>query len=580
MFQAQPASAATSGQGLAANPWIMEELGSTIATNTARQSITAIDSGFIDGSAKVALPKIASSGQVVSGTGLAGRGKMLLTGVGAVVGLGAFPAIKGLFGSGGSTAALPSIAGTPSGMPAGAPQTQGNLTVNAGCVAEGITAYISGPVTGISSSNGANNCSLMSFVATPAATPLWGSGWFTSGAVWFSCSDMGTANPRNFNAPTASSGIKVIALYATAGCGGPAVAYATRGSAVAYGGSTSTDTNPDRWITTTIQCKFPDGTITTRTGNGATFKRATGSTGVQEVNGADDLECPDGSMLIEGKAEVVTAGSPTKVQLGSTYTSSPALTAGLLGEYSDCLSTVCSLHVVRLVPELSCDSRAPAAGHPCRDWATSSDLATNWQCRYGTHVLAMSACSSLANAYKASPVIAPNTGTGAAPAPVGTDIGEDPTTSQTPGLAESGCVPSGLGLLNPFWVFKGVGCAIKWAFVPSATSMQTAVNSTKNAWLASPPGAFLSGFGSMIGAFGSLGSGAAGCDGPALSIPPLQLTNWHPISACAAPMSTVAGIVKLLLTVMVYVGAAVVAARLLAASFGLQLPAFNGKGDD
>jgi hypothetical protein len=337
----------------------------------------------------------------------------------------------------------------------------------------------------------------------------------------------------------------------------------------------TTDNNPDRWVTATIKCEFPDGTVVTRTGNGATFKRSTTATGQSEAPPSPELECPDGSLLVEAGADIITQGSTTKVPLIQPWTIDPAKKADLLGPYADCLTTVCLLHVVRLVPELDCNSKAPAEGHPCQDWSKSSDLATNWQCKYGTHTVSMQKCTSLQNAYSASPTLVPNTGTSAPPAPVGTDPMQDPTPEQTPGLSASGCVPSGWNVLNPFAYAKAVGCVLKWAFVPPAGSFEANVSQVSGSWNASAPGAYLGGFGTMVGSFGTLGNGASGCLGPALTIEPLSLQEIHPISACEPPMSQVAMVVRLSLTLLVYVGAAIIAARVLAASFGLMLPAFG-----
>ncbi len=444
------------------------------------------------------------------GVSAKGKAGLVLDVAGAalsVIGVGSIPGLGGLFG--GSNENLPVVVsgvtdatsptGTPTqgdqalctttNYPAGTPSVYSWWSATRTAAVNGSRFYNGGLQSACTPSGGGQLGGSWGFQLTLApGQTLYYRNYFPTGSYY----EMG--NPRNPPAvnPSACSvfasssgsqldyiqtGINRVAraFYiastaggVAAGCSGEISAYWSR-SPVPFGGGSVTDQNPNRWIEVTAHCKFPDGTIVTRTGQSATFKRASNATGSYESPATPEVFCPDGSLLIDASGDVVTEGSTTRVPAMAPYTVNPDKAAKMLGDYSDCLSTLCVLHVVRLVPELDCASRKPAAGHPCQDWSKASDLSTNWQCRYGTHVFDMSLCSSLKNAYGATGTITPNEGTTPVTAPTGTDPMEDPTPEQTPGYASSGCVPSGWNVVNPFAYGKAITCALKWAFVPSGS---------------------------------------------------------------------------------------------------------------
>jgi hypothetical protein len=255
------------------------------------------------------------------------------------------------------------------------------------------------------------------------------------------------------------------------------------------------------------------------------------------------------------------------------YTVNPTVSAKLLDStssgYSTCLTTRCWLHVQRVTsPTLDCNSIAPGDGHPCRAWSTDPNLNTKYECRYGTYVLPMNACASLTNAYTASPTITPNTGTGAGTV-TAPDPDADPSAGMTPGL-DNGCVPSGLGILNPFWLLKGVGCAIKWAFVPPSGSFETAVGTMRSGWSDNGLTEWGGAVGGVGGSLGELGSGTSGCAGPHFEIPlGGNSYDFDPLDACAQPMQGVAVVIKLLATVGLIVAGVKLCARPLLSAFGM-----------
>jgi hypothetical protein len=170
-----------------------------------------------------------------------------------------------------------------------------------------------------------------------------------------------------------------------------------------------------------------------------------------------------------------------------------------------------------------------------------------------------------------SPGVSPGAGGGGGsggPAP-------DPVVGQT-----GDCYPSGWAAFNPVeWVLKPVECALRWAFVPDPVALEYDVLALRQTrifqsaqqaqWTITDP----------LYSLGNIGQGASGCEGPALTITPLHLVAWHPLNACDPPMSTVAHVVNILLTLTVYVGGAVVAGRAILNALGYSLPFGGGESD-
>ena len=55
--------------------------------------------------------------------------------------------------------------------------------------------------------------------------------------------------------------------------------------------------------------------------------------------------------------------------------------------------------------------------------------------------------------------------------------------------------------------------------------------------------------------------------------------SLHPFSACSSPQSVVASVVRIGLTVLVWIGAAVVCLRLIGSSMGLNLNGIGGRDE-
>jgi len=253
--------------------------------------------------------------------------------------------------------------------------------------------------------------------------------------------------------------------------------------------------------------------------------------------------------------------------------------------YPECVGG-CQLSV--LVDGVACTVGAAT----CYNWqAINSDRLS---CKWGPYSVSMGNCTDLAYAYRTGrtvpdtttgtwvaanpqgqpdPVHAPNVteqpnpGTGTNPDP-GTGTGPQPQPN--PG---DNCWGEAVSW-NPLdWVLVPVKCALAWAFVPEAGTFDRAMTGA----LQQGPGPWIGAFADLIGATGSDATG--NCRGPGWTVdtPWTSATTLYVFDACDAPQSVVAGVVKVGLTVLVWIGAGVVCVRLIGSAFGLDL---NGVGGE
>ena len=637
---APPASAYSSGPGLGVPAPVMDAAAASFntafiaGTGVARAGASALLEADLR---SVATGVVATGGgallDVAAGIGTT------VAGVGAAIGLGHLPGLHGIFGSG-TSVALPSyVAATADGQ-AGAPgagNLVGSGTCAAptmyptgsapagytmwsatqGAASGGFRILWTTGTSGCAQVGGSSNTGSYGFTLTlPAGQRLVSRRYYPSTSYYeFSAvhapatgipaciADASTNGAQTqFLQPGFSSVGQQYWMEPTGGtpaCTGTPVAYWSR-SATPYG-STYTDTNPLRWIESKGTCYDATGAPTPVTVSSSTFARATGATGTQTTPDAPEITCPAGQFLGSASAEIVTSGPggqavASRVPVMAPCTMPADVKNLLTGPASGCLTTACQLHVQRVSPALDCSSVALTDSHPCYDWAHAADYPANWTCMYGPATVPLASCSSLQTFYRATPVMTPNTGAGVVALPAttpttgfpATGTNTDPTTGtdstdtthgvnpDTGDAAGASCM-GGAWSWNPVnWVYIPVKCALKWAFVPPAGSMETQFTGLRTTWSASPPGAYLAGFGSMIGAFGSIGSGAGGCMGPAVTLSALDMDTVHPLAACDDPMHQIAVVVRIGLLIVVYAGAAVLAARMLAASLGLDLPRFGG----
>lgn len=136
--------------------------------------------------------------------------------------------------------------------------------------------------------------------------------------------------------------------------------------------------------------------------------------------------------------------------------------------------------------------------------------------------------------------------------------------------------------------FKGLATAIADAitgalrglFVPRAGFFEGQVDDVKDAWADTPPGEVVGTYAGLPDKF--VPPGGSSCQGPALDLDlPMTSTDtvWRPFSACAGWSSTLARIARTSLQVGAYLGAFMLALRVLASSLGLAIPMGGGKDD-
>lgn len=186
--------------------------------------------------------------------------------------------------------------------------------------------------------------------------------------------------------------------------------------------------------------------------------------------------------------------------------------------YPECASSSCHLQVWA-------GSQNCATAGTCADWFADPNKDQDYQCHYGTHVVALSECNTMSTFYDpqkqaagqayadpatGQPVMKPDPTTGVETPVQTSQKGDESNTDPLPNPDDgpTSCWPSGWGIINPVtWVQAG-GCVLRQAFVarPSvvkadmdridkgpSTKMPAQIIATVNAWHINTPGSDCSG---------------------------------------------------------------------------------------
>ena len=155
----------------------------------------------------------------------------------------------------------------------------------------------------------------------------------------------------------------------------------------------------------------------------------------------------------------------------------------------------------------------------------------------------------------------------------------DPGTD--PGPSESFCGFSFGDLLSGLIVFKAVGCAMDWAFVPSDGFMETQVQTVTSSWNTSSVGTFTNAAVAVPLGLASIGSVDGGCAGPTFTVPLVDPpVTVQPLNACDEPMATVAMWVRIVSTVVIVIMGVLFVAYPILRAFGMpQLRQGGSDGD-
>jgi hypothetical protein len=320
---------------------------------------------------------------------------------------------------------------------------------------------------------------------------------------------------------------------------------------------------PDHKLRAEKVCAVPGGgTPTTVTAYSATFKEAD-----PELPGIPNPMCPAGSRptsyTVHEGDETGAGTNPILTWTGPDYDT--------LVEFSDCLpggsAAPCAVRLLKTSPTglLDC-SRTDV---DCSAFDPETSTTAQYQCRWGTHVVGLDQCTAVRVDVATDPEAPPGGGTD-------TDIinPEDRVDlGPNPQAPNTSCLGGGWGW-NPIeWVLKPIKCALTWAFVPNADVLSDLLTDLQTAFDDSALGSMVDPIDAVSDAWGTVaGTQGGSCAGPSVDLP---LPGWdgelQPLNACAAPMSTMATVVRSALAVGLILGAAFVVARIVARSFGLDL---------
>lgn len=342
--------------------------------------------------------------------------------------------------------------------------------------------------------------------------------------------------------------------------------YATIWSAKGPAQTGKTDTQSGT-MERTLECTDPAGVVQTLTNN----------TVVMLGNGAlslAPLKCPPGTLpLRTGTTWKPETGVPIEIIPKPVVIPKPITE---MQKYPDCWDGKC---VVTL--EKADGTSCGRTGEQCPDWSRDPKRSQNYVCKFGGYLVNLNMCSM----YRAPEYgVLPNTGTDGEyldpSAPVPGNIGKLPTLpngtpAPTAPVQEpmKNCRPeSFLQLLNPFWVFQAVQCAITETFVPRQEKVAAYNARIQMRFDATSIGQAARVAGTLM-TFPTIGSG---CTGPPLRI---NMPTWginetyYPFNACAEPMAGVAAALKNIGGFLVTAGGALAILR-----YGARIINYNGLG--
>jgi len=166
----------------------------------------------------------------------------------------------------------------------------------------------------------------------------------------------------------------------------------------------------------------------------------------------------------------------------------------------------------------------------CADWFTDPNKESTYTCRYGTKAVELARCNVYRPTFKpdrtGDTYGDPQTGeTLPAPTP-------NPPLSGQPSQEDSTneCFPTGWGALNPVaWVVQPVGCALRAAFVPRQSVVDSTLGSIPGKFEKTTPGKYIA----VVG--GLEFSGVSGCRGMGVNmawVPYAGLGTFYFMPAC------------------------------------------------
>lgn len=202
------------------------------------------------------------------------------------------------------------------------------------------------------------------------------------------------------------------------------------------------------------------------------------------------IECPALSAGdVPAHQSIYEDGGPSPILWGDSDTTPEYKSFGT--DYAECGTGLCQLTLTKSGSTTTCFQTPD----DCKDWFTDPNKASDYSCKYGTHVVDLSECNLYRPTFDPAQVLKgqqyadPETGNmpGGQTGPKGGTLA--PHTPVDDPDQERDCFPTGWSALNPVeWVLKPVTCAIQWAFVPSPEHIADVETQVKTEYDDSPPG--------------------------------------------------------------------------------------------
>lgn len=322
--------------------------------------------------------------------------------------------------------------------------------------------------------------------------------------------------------------------------GGTLVGYKIDGAGGVPVTPTMTSTNPTR----TLKCVILTTIATTLTKSTAPYTEADGVLPV--------AECPDLPAGVD--AARVTVYESYNGEDHELYSEEVTPEYQAQQELApECSNGTCMLDLRK--NGISCFS----ASALCTDWFSADDRDSIMTCHYGTHAVSLEECFVYAPSFNpgTTAIGDPTTGDPLG-VPSGAPVGVDGDTFGQPikdPTAERQCYPTGWAVLNPVeWVTKPVQCALEWAFVPRPAVIQEQLTGISTAWNERVTGKVAQ----VLAPLNAIPV-ISGCSGVPVDIsiewPVHWEVHWNFGAACEAPVSVLAGVVRLVFAGGIIVGA-------------------------
>lgn len=307
-------------------------------------------------------------------------------------------------------------------------------------------------------------------------------------------------------------------------------------------------------VTSTLICESIGGPRTV-TATGPSLQLSNGAHIV-----APDVACSPGEVATRSTIDW-TGDTSGQVKELVPAVDAPDWVVAMPAEYPDCMGEEACPLVLRRVdvePDLDC-TVVPTS---CVRWEFDLNRDSKYECWWGPYQVALRQCAVFRET--PSPTYPPSLDALPPPETIG-----QPAPDET-----SDCWPSGWGVLNPVgWVLQPVKCALEWAFVPSPTVVDSVVADVSEEWESGPLDDIAGVVGGMQGTISTWSAAEVDCAGPVFhggGVGPLSDAEWtlRPLYACDAPVSTLASVIRLVMTVGLWLGAAYSAYYLIVRTLG------------